>query len=179
MRILFHGDTIERHAVSSLHFTTRGLGLRLITLSWPLLIWSGLTAFVFSTWLLMLLRKVNATRYLPRAYWSCALTGSVGDFALMFGGLVRTVAMVAVFPIIYAMIFTRIGRAEAVVGLIIGLVHGLVAGLALPLAARRCEGAHPPGLLGWHLGRITPIVMLVVHGAYGAILGYVYVIANG
>jgi len=146
--------------------------------SWPLLLWSGLTACVLSNWVLMLFRKLNATRYLPRAYWSCLLLGGVSDAALVLGGLIRVIAMVAVFPFIYAYIFRQIGRAEVLPGLVIGAAHGLLAGIALPLAARRCKGAKPPGLLGWRLGRPTPLVMLFVHAAYGALLGWIYVLPS-
>jgi hypothetical protein len=147
----------------------------LITLSWALLVWSGLVAFVASTWLLMALRRAGVTRYLPRAYWSCALLGSTRDSALLFAGLLRSITMIAVVPFLYALAFSYADRAEALVGMVFGLVHGTVAGLVLPLAARRCNGAVPPGLLGWNLGRATPIAMLLVHAVYGALLGYIYV----
>ena len=140
-----------------------------------LLVWSGLVAFVASTWLLMALRRLGVTRYLPRAYWSCALFGSTRDSALLLGGLLRSIAMIAVIPFLYAFAFTYADRAEALVGLCFGLVHGLLAGLLLPLAARRCGGALPPGLLGWNLGRATPLVLLFVHAVYGTLLGYIYV----
>jgi hypothetical protein len=146
------------------------------SISWSLLTWSGLVGLVLSSWLLMLLRRVGATRYLPRAYWSCALFGSAGDASLAFAGLLRMLALIAAFPIAYAFAFNTLGRAEALVGAIAGAVHGLLAGLALQLAARRCSGAIAPGFMGWNLGRLTPIVMILVHAVYGAALGYVYVI---
>ena len=147
----------------------------LTTISWPLLLGSGLTAVVVSSWLLMFFRRVGATRYLPRAYWSCGLFRSASDAALLFAGFLRTIAMVTAFPLIYAYVFAYTGRAEALIGLFAGLVHGLLAALLLPLAARRCSGAKPPGPLGWNLGRATPLVLLIVHGVYGALLGYFYV----
>jgi len=150
--------------------------LRLI--SWPLLLWSGLTAYVLSSWVLMVLRKLNATLYLPRAYWSCAITGGVSNAALVFAGFLRMIAMVAVIPVAYAITFAYLGRAEVLMGLMIGAIHGLLAGILLPLAARLCAGARPPGLLGWRLGRATPLVMVFVHAVYGAALGYVYVLAS-
>lgn len=148
---------------------------QLATISWTLIVWSGALALVVSTYFLMLLRGAGATLYLPRAYWSCMLFGSTGNASLIFSGLLRMAAMVTVFPFIYAGIFVFTGRAEAIVGGMIGLVHGLLAGLMLPLAARRCAGAKPPGLLGWNLGRATPFVLLFVHAVYGALLGYIYV----
>ncbi|MGQ0812859.1 MAG: hypothetical protein ACT4O1_00130 [Gemmatimonadota bacterium] len=145
------------------------------TISWSLLLWSGLLAVVVNSWCLMILRKLGTTRYLPRAYWSCVLFGSAGDAALVFAGLLRMVAMIVVFPFFYVLVFAYTGRAEALVGLALGALHGLLAGFLLPLAARRCAGAHPPGLFGWQLGRATPLVLLFVHAVYGSLLGYIYV----
>ena len=124
----------------------------------------------------MLLRRVKATRYLPRAYWSCALFASAGDFALVMAGPARVVAYVAVFPLIYALIFRQLGSAQTLPGMAIGAVHGLLAGILLPLGARRAKGAHPPGFFGWNLGRPTPLALLLVHAAYGALVGYLYVL---
>ena len=151
-------------------------GLEFIrSISWALLTWSGLVGLVLSSWLLMLLRKVGATRYLPRAYWSCALFSSTRDASLVSAGVLRMVLLIVAFPVAYAVVFTTLGRAEAVVGAIAGAVHGMLAGLTLPLAARRCSGAVAPGFMGWNLGRLTPLVMVLVHAVYGAALGYVYV----
>jgi hypothetical protein len=146
----------------------------LTTISWTLVLWSGLTAIVVSSWLLMILRSSGATRYLPRAYWACALFAGTGNASLILAGLLRMIAMIAFFPFIYAAIFVYLGRAEAIVGMMIGLVHGLLAGLMIPIAARRC-GANPPGLLGWNLGRMTPLILLFVHAVYGSLIGYIYV----
>ena len=145
-------------------------------ISWPLLLFSGLVAYVASTWLLMALRRFNATRYLPRAYWSCALFARAGDFALVIAALIRLVAFVALFPLLYTLIFRRLGSAQVLAGAAIGAVHGLLVGLLLPLAARRCQGSRAPGLFGWYLGRATPLVLLLVHATYGAIIGYIYVL---
>lgn len=147
----------------------------LTSISWPLLLWSGMTAIIVSTWLLMLLRSLGVTRYLPRAYWSCAFFGGAGNISLIFGGLLRMIAMTAFIPFVYAAIFTYTGRAEAVIGAMIGLAHGLIAGMALPYAARRCASAKPPGFMGWNLGRATPVVLLFVHAVYGSLIGYIYV----
>jgi hypothetical protein len=173
--VLRHDDSDHGAALPTLHIGARITGLTLVRLSWALLIWSGLVAFVSSTWLLMALRRVGATRFLPRAYWSCALFGSTRDSALVAAGLVRSLTMIAVIPFIYAFAFAYVERAEALTGLVFGLVHGLVAGLALPFAARRCAGALPPGVMGWNLGRLTPLVLLLVHAVYGTLLGYIYV----
>ncbi|MGQ0562452.1 MAG: hypothetical protein ACT443_11320 [Gemmatimonadota bacterium] len=147
----------------------------LTTISWPLLLWSGLTAVVISTWVLTLLRRAGATRYLPRAYWSCGLFGSTRAASLLLAGALRMTALIVIFPLAYSLLFAYLDRAEAIVGLSAGVSHGLLAGLLLPLAGRRCAGAQPPGLLGWKLGRATPLVLLFVHAVYGTLLGYIYV----
>jgi succinate dehydrogenase/fumarate reductase cytochrome b subunit len=148
-------------------------------ISWPLLAWAGMMAYVMSNWTLMLLRKLNATRYLPRAYWSCLITGGAGDFSLVLAGFVRFLIMITLFPLAYALIFARLGRAEALTGALVGLCHGILGIVMLPLAARRCASAHPPGLGGWRLGRATPVVLMFVFAIYGALIGYIYVLPNG
>ena len=79
-------------------------------------------------------------------------------------------------------------RSGAPVGAAVGLVHGLFVLLAvLPLL----PGAHPrmasdftgpqpttrlepPGFMALNYGRRTPVVTLLAHAMYGAILGYFY-----
>lgn len=137
--------------------------------------WSGLIALFISTWLLMILRKLEVTQYLPRAYWSCGLFGGTANAALLFAGLLRMILLITLVPVVYALIFARLHDASALNGALIGIAHGALAGAVLPLAARRCGATLAPGLLGWRLGKATPLVLLFVHAAYGAVLGYVYV----
>ena len=100
-------------------------------------------------------------------------------------GVLLHLAAGYVFALIYAAAFALIGWATWWLGALFGAVHGLVALIVIvPLAA----GVHPrmgtersgpslgvvlepPGVLGLNYGLQTPVVALVAHGTYGAILG--------
>jgi uncharacterized membrane protein YagU involved in acid resistance len=106
------------------------------------------------------------------------------DRARFIGFLVHVVNG-QVFALGYAGAFTVLGEASWWLGGLFGLWHGIAAlTLLVPLAA----GVHPrvaseragpsldavlepPGLLALNYGRETPIVTLLAHVVYGAILG--------
>lgn len=92
------------------------------------------------------------------------------------------------FALIYALAFESIGRASWWIGLIGGGVHGL---FVLTVVMPVIPGLHPrmvteyfgptpnrqiepPGFMGLHYGRRTPVVALVAHMVYGGILGAFY-----
>jgi hypothetical protein len=90
------------------------------------------------------------------------------------------------FALGYYALFTALGRAGWFLGGLFGLAHGLFAGSALvnillplvhPRMGTRMSAAgqtallEPPGFLMRNYGRQTPIVNLVAHVAYGAIVG--------
>ena len=85
----------------------------------------------------------------------------------------------------YYLVFALLGSASTVMGVLVGFVHGvLLLTVVLPLLAyvhprvaseydgpdvmKRLE---PPGFLALHYGRRTPVITLIAHVAYGAILG--------
>lgn len=86
---------------------------------------------------------------------------------------------------LYFLVFALVGTAGPWVGAAAGLAHGvLLLTVFLPLlpyvhprVASEYEGAgarkrlQPPGFLALHYGRGSPLVALVAHGVYGAILG--------
>jgi hypothetical protein len=102
-----------------------------------------------------------------------------------FLGFLAHVVNGQVFALGYAGAFTLLGQASWWLGALFGLWHGLAAlTLLVPLIA----GVHPrvasdrsgpsldavlepPGLLSLNYGRETPIVALIAHVVYGAILG--------
>jgi hypothetical protein len=90
------------------------------------------------------------------------------------------------FAGLYFAVFAAIDQASWWLGAIFGLVHSLFAGSALvnillPLVHPRMATVHsaadstpllePPGFLLLNYGTSTPLVMIVVHVAYGAIVG--------
>jgi uncharacterized membrane protein YagU involved in acid resistance len=91
-----------------------------------------------------------------------------------------------VFALIYYAIFSAIGESGWWLGAVFGLVHGLFAGTALvnillplihprmgsPLTAADSTALlEPPGFLMFNYGLQTPLVTLVAHVAYGAVVG--------
>ena len=90
------------------------------------------------------------------------------------------------FALIYYAVFLAIGRSGWLLGAVFGLVHGVFSGTALvetllplihPRMGTRSTAApsvallEPPGLLMLNYGAQTPLVALVAHIAYGAIVG--------
>jgi hypothetical protein len=149
-------------------------------ISLPLLLASGLTAYILSSWFLVLLRVIGITQFSPRMYWACGLFGSTQGAAMFAGRVLRAITMMLLIPLPYAAVFEIIGNAEFKHGAVLGLLHGMVIGFTLPLLGRRrgCERTPRPGLFGWRLGRATPLFILFVYTLYGAVLGYVYVVPS-
>ncbi|HVC19537.1 MAG TPA: hypothetical protein VNE16_05620 [Vicinamibacterales bacterium] len=90
------------------------------------------------------------------------------------------------FSVVYYWIFLAIGRDGWVVGGLLGAVHALFAGtvlvnILLPAmhprmgtpfsAADSAPLLEPPGFMLHNYGRATPVVTLLAHVAYGAIIG--------
>ena len=90
------------------------------------------------------------------------------------------------FALLYYAIFAAIDTDGWLLGAVFGLLHGLVAatalvGTLLPVVHPRMGSAlsaadsnpllEPPGFLLRNYGRGTPIVTLLAHIAYGAIVG--------
>jgi hypothetical protein len=96
------------------------------------------------------------------------------------------------FAVVYALVFESWGRASWWLGAGIGLVHGLfvltVGMPSVPAMHPRMVSEYfgptpnrqlqPPGFLALNYGRRTPIVTLLSHLAYGAILGAFYRLAE-
>ncbi|HET6577267.1 MAG TPA: hypothetical protein VFG66_03040 [Gemmatimonadales bacterium] len=114
------------------------------------------------------------------------------DRAAMVGFLVHLVAG-WLFATIYALAFESWHRATWWLGAGIGLVHGLAVLVVLmpvlpdfhPRMATEQRGPEPtrelepPGFLALNYGRRTPLLTLLAHLVYGAILGAFYRLAGG
>ncbi len=98
------------------------------------------------------------------------------------------------FALAYYAIFVVIDTAGVLLGALLGLVHALFAGTALvsvllPLvhprmgtgfdAAGSAPLLEPPGFMLLNYGRETPVVNVVAHVAYGAIVGGFVSLAGG
>lgn len=90
------------------------------------------------------------------------------------------------FALVYYAVFVVLGRAGWRLGLLFGLVHALFAGtvlvnVILPVvhprlgtfysAANTESFLEPPGFMLMNYGRATPIVTVLAHLLYGAIVG--------
>ena len=98
-----------------------------------------------------------------------------------------------VFALVYALAFESWGRATWWLGAGVGLVHAafVLAALmpVLPSFHPRMASEHqgpgstaqlePPGFLALNYGRATPVVTVLAHLAYGAILGGFYRLSSG
>jgi hypothetical protein len=92
------------------------------------------------------------------------------------------------FALVYALIFEDLRAAGGWLGALLGLCHGLAVLVIvlpiLPAAHPRMADEHrgpeptralePPGFLALNYGRATPIITLMAHLLYGAILGVGY-----
>ncbi len=109
------------------------------------------------------------------------------DKAQLYGAIAHFINGL-IFAFVYVAIFDQLGGATWWAGTIIGFAHGLlVLLLGLPilpdLHPRMASERHgptptrllqPPGFLGLHYGMRTPLVTIVAHLAYGAMLGGFY-----
>ncbi len=109
------------------------------------------------------------------------------DKAQLYGAVTHFINGL-IFAFVYVAIFDQLGRATWWTGTIIGFAHGLlVLLLGLPilpdLHPRMASERHgptptrllqPPGFMGLHYGVRTPLVTIVAHLAYGALLGGFY-----
>jgi hypothetical protein len=101
-------------------------------------------------------------------------------------GYLMHVAAGEVFALLYFGIFTAIDMRGWLLGALFGLLHGIVSATALvnvllPVVHPRMGSTlsaagsspllEPPGFLMLNYGRGTPIVTLLAHIAYGAIVG--------
>jgi len=113
------------------------------------------------------------------------------DRAMLFGVLAHMMNG-WLFAVVYALAFESWGRASGWLGAGIGMVHALfvltVGMPAVPAMHPRMVSEYfgptpnrhlqPPGFLALNYGRRTPIVTLVAHLVYGAILGAFYRLAE-
>jgi hypothetical protein len=106
------------------------------------------------------------------------------DRAMVVGSAVHMVNGM-VFALVYAAMFRQVGHASMALGAAMGFVHAafvLTVGMVVlpglhPHMVSEYHGPtpnrllQPPGFLALHYGRRTPLVTLIAHLIYGAILG--------
>ena len=155
-------------------------------MNWPSILLWGFAATVVLTTVLLAGQSLGWTRIdMP------FIVGTVftphRDRAKVFGYAAHIVNG-WLFAIVYALFFENVHRATWWFGAILGSVQGLVVLVALlpllpgvhPRMVSDFRGPEPtrllepPGHLAINYGRITPLVTLLAHALYGAILGAFY-----
>lgn len=155
--------------------------------SW--LLW-GFVATVFMTTVQAICQGLRLTRISYPLLIGTIFTPD-RDRARLYGVFVHIVNGL-VFSLVYILVFESLHRATWWLGALMGVVHGLfMLSVVLPifpgLHPRMASEQHgptstqffePPGFMGLNYGIRTPIVVLISHIAYGAILGGFYTLSR-
>jgi hypothetical protein len=152
------------------------------------LIWGALAGGFAGTLVLTTVLRAASELRLTRIDLPFLLGTAFTEDRLRAKGLGYALHFIAglVFALVYYAIFVAIDESGWLLGAVFGLVHALFAGTALvnvvlplvhPRMASPLTGANatallePPGFLMLNYGARTPIVMILAHVAYGAIVG--------
>jgi hypothetical protein len=155
-------------------------------MNWPSIALWGLIATLMMSALLAIAQGVGLTRISVPFILGTMVTED--RYTAMWSGLVLHILNGWAFALLYALAFQSLGRANVWLGAIGGLLHAafvllvlmpLLPGLHPRMASERqgptpTRALQPPGFLALHYGRQTPIVTVLSHIAYGAIIGAFY-----
>lgn len=159
-------------------------------MNWTSVLLWGFVATIFLTGIMSAAQGIRLTR-MSIPYMLGAMATHDHDRARLVGTGVHFVNG-WLFAIVYAAAFESWGQAAWWAGAAIGLVQAafvLTVGMTfLPGMHPRMAGEQrgptptrqlePPGFLALHYGRRTPMVVILAHLAYGAILGGFYHLAG-
>ncbi len=142
-------------------------------------LWAGFAATVLTACWYALVRTLGWTSYSPLAQLGCiALRQVRGAISETVGTVLFLVLGSTLVAAIYAALLGRMGEVSWASGAVLGVIHGVLFVAALPLVGTidACvrDGLLPPPQrwgLGW--GWPTPMVVVVGHALYGAVLGAV------
>jgi hypothetical protein len=152
------------------------------------MIWGALVGGVAGTLVLTTILRASSELRLTRMDIPFLLGTAVTDDRVRAKAIGYTLHFVVglLFALAYYAIFVVIGRSGVLLGAVFGLVHALFASSALvnvllPVvhprmgtgfdAAGSSPLLEPPGFMLLNYGRQTPLVTLIAHIAYGAIVG--------
>jgi hypothetical protein len=153
------------------------------TTSW--LLW-GFTATLIMSILLALSQIFRLTRINLPLIMGLMVTAD-RDAANAIGFLFYMITGMTV-SLLYVAIFESLNLSNVLIGMAAGLVHGLfvvtIVMSLLPGIHPRMASEHqtpfqicriePPGILGTHYGIMTPVISILSHIVFGAILGAFY-----
>jgi hypothetical protein len=146
----------------------------------------GFVATVVLTTMMSLSQGLGITR-MSVPYLLGSMFSADRDRAKIIGFIIHLING-WLFALVYLFAFHSLHRATWWLGAAIGVVHGLfvltlgmmtLPGLHPHMASERhgpsvARQLEPPGFLGLHYGRRTPVTVLIAHAAFGAILGGFY-----
>ena len=138
----------------------------------------GLGGALVTSAVLFVARVLNLTELNPGLINGTLITANASTAAWTLGFGIHLLAGL-LFALVYLAIFMRLGRWGWGIGAIIGLLHGLLSGTVMAVLPRfhplmDTGAASPipaPGFVGIHYGSITAILFVLLHIAFGAIVG--------
>ncbi|MDQ3522516.1 MAG: hypothetical protein M3434_09310 [Gemmatimonadota bacterium] len=144
-----------------------------------IVLWAGFAATVLSACWYWLGRSLGWTLYSPMLQVGCIVLRQVrGAISETVGTVLFLLLGSTLVAGLYAALLFRMGEVSWVSGAVLGMIHGALFTAALPAVGTidACvrDGLLPPPQrwgLGW--GWPTPMVVVVGHALYGAVLGAV------
>jgi hypothetical protein len=155
-----------------------------MTMSWSAILAAGVLATLVLTTALRAANELGLTRMDLPFLMGTVFTGERRRAKVL--GYALHLAVGLAFAILYGLTLVEIGRGGWAYGAALGVLHSLFLGtvgvnVLLPAVHPRMGGSdttfestpllEPPGILMLNYGRRTPLVSLVAHVVYGAIIG--------
>jgi hypothetical protein len=155
-----------------------------MTMNWGALLAAGALATLVLTTALRAANETGLTRVDLPLLMGTVLTSDRRRAKLL--GYVLHFLVGLAFAVAYGLILAAIGHGGWLWGAAVGVLHSLFLGtvgvnVLLPAVHPRMGGEdttfetspllEPPGILMLNYGRSTPLISLVAHAAYGAIIG--------
>jgi hypothetical protein len=146
---------------------------------WQELLWSGFVATTLAAVAVWIPRSFALTRLDPTVQLGCLVLSDPRDPRTQTLGIVLLFALgTGLFPLVYGWLLATLGGPTLVRGLLVGGAHGALAVLALPafgfLSACSRAGLYPqPGAFGLNWGPATPVVAILGHMIYGAVIAVI------
>ena len=144
---------------------------------WFSIAWAGFVSVIFAAAFFWVFRALRLTEFSPSIHLGCLFLRNPGHPATETTGFLLLILLgSSVVPMIYQQLFGLAGGPSWMIGLGIGAMHGLLAAAILPVfgtisACIRAGALPAPGTMGTKWGWLTPFVMVLGHGLYGAVCG--------
>ncbi len=150
-----------------------------MTILWGNAIIAGLAGTAVMTVLMYMAKAMGMPMDMPRIL-GLMLTRPENKTGTYIVGLMAHFMNGVIFAVIYAFLFTLLGVAGWTWGLVFGAVHGVMAGLVMGMMhvvhPNMGPGKELPalGLFARNISPMAPAGLIMLHLAYGAIVGAIY-----